>query len=294
MKNWHLMLIALFTLTLTSACGPAELGSADSESSDECQIDGDCAKGERCKPDPDGNMCVPKDDSGDPECTKNADCEKGEVCDKDNMCVEDTSSECTEDSDCEGGMVCLDDICVDQNTDECNEDSDCDNGESCKANTCVTDECTSDEDCASDEVCKKYSDKANMCVDDGDSPETHEVRVVYTTPGDESAEYITLSGVFHNTDGEIVSGWKERGRVGGRSEIEVVFTNVEPGKFRGSVEYVIDGQKSWDCIDPTGDPDDFQRRGALRTYVDGEEVDFESADDPDEFVRGCGHQFYIP
>jgi hypothetical protein len=155
MKNWHLLAIALFTMTFSlTACGPAELGSAESESSDECQTDGDCVKGERCKPRLDGNICVPKDDSGDSECTKNADCVSGEVC--------------------------QDEICVEEDTDECNEDSDCDNGESCKANTCVTDECTSDDDCVSDEVCNKYSDKANMCVDDGDGSETRTMTVKVT------------------------------------------------------------------------------------------------------------------
>ena len=282
MKNWHLLIIALFTMTFSlTACGPAELGAASDDSSDECTTDKDCASDERCKPDPEGNMCVPKDDSEDPECEADSDCDRGQFCTDDGICVPDEEDpECTsDDSDCESGQVCTDEICVDEGTDECTSDDDCASDERCKpqldGNVCVPDEedpeCTSDDDCGSGEVCEdnacvpddsedpectsdadcasnEVCSDDGMCVADDDDAELYDLTCHDVTPGEQSAEYIQLSGIFRDTDGRVVYGWQEWGQVGSRSRIESMFMDVEPGMFRFSVEYKIDGSiTSWDC-----------------------------------------------
>lgn len=249
MKNWQTLAIALFTMTFSlTGCGPAELGAASDDPVDECQTDKDCAADERCKPDPEGNMCVPKDDSEDPECTEDDDCESGQFCTDDGVCeMEEEEPECSTDSDCESGEMCNDDgECVEDDTDpECTSDDDCESGQVCTDEICVdegTDECATDADCASGQVCED-----GMCVDDGSS-DGRELGIKVSTVGGQKVRAIVCSYELCSNTADPASCNNGFWRQGAEYALDASYAEFSLPLEEGRTESVQCGRMNCDII----------------------------------------------
>ncbi|MFC1788276.1 putative metal-binding motif-containing protein, partial [Patescibacteria group bacterium] len=142
------------------------------------------------------------------------------------------------------------------------------------------------------EIC---GDNLDQDCDGYDLPceQVHDHRLIlrWTTPFEQNAERITLSGEYTMADGSYGFFWRDLIEVTYQSFIELELVGVaHADSLRFSVEYVdAFNQVSWSCIGPFP-PGTMQ--GQVEAWVNELEIEVVPADDPTS--DGCGLILIIP
>ena len=144
-------------------------------------------------------------------------------------------------------------------------------------------------DCSTDTYCLTRDDVLS-CDGPDDlvmSGEVSGLQLTWETPDGKEASRLTLSGeIVH--DGQ-PQGWYTYGETTDASQLAANIPVMSGDTFRFSVEYVVNGVRSWSCL---GEYPPGTVRGSVSAVFDGEPLDYATVADPTS--RGCGLLIEIP